>query len=81
MSIGLLTGVASLYITTGYFLVFNHKIILVFIVFVIVLFILFVHFNTGIRGRAAMRFILFAYLSLTLAYPGVKFVKDVLLSS
>ena len=81
LSIGLLTGVASLYITTGYFLVFNHKIILVFIVFVIVLFILFVHFNTGIRGRAAMRFILFAYLSLTLAYPGVKFVKDVLLSS
>ena len=39
------------------------------------------HFYTGIRGRAATRFVLLAYLFLTLAYPGVKFVRDVLLSS
>ena len=81
LSIGLTTGVASLYISTGYFLSFNHKTILTLIVFVIVIFILFVHFNTGIRGRLAMRFVLLAYLLLTLGYPGVKFVKDILLSS
>ena len=81
LSIGLVTGIASLYISTGYFLAINHKIILVLIVFVIILFVLFVHFNTGIRGRAAMRYVLLAYLFITLAYPGVKFVKDVMLSS
>ena len=81
LTIGLLTGIASLYLATGYFFAFNHKIILVVMVFAIVLCMLFMHFYTGIRGRAATRFVLLAYLFLTLAYPGVKFVRDVLLSS
>ena len=55
--------------------------LLVVMVFAIVLCMLFMHFYTGIRGRAATRFVLLAYLFLTLAYPGVKFVRDVLLSS
>jgi ABC-type uncharacterized transport system permease subunit len=38
------------------------------------------HWRTGLRGRRATRFVLTAYLLLTLAYPGVKFVRDVLLS-
>jgi len=33
-----------------------------------------------VRGRQAARGILLAYLLLTLAYPGVKFVTDVLMS-
>ncbi len=36
--------------------------------------------QTGIRGRRAARWALLAYLLLTLAYPGVKFVTDVLMA-
>ena len=81
LSIGLITGAASLYISTGNFLVFNHKIVLSVSVFVIVIIMLSIHFYTGIRGRISMRFVLLAYLLHTLGYPGVKFVKDILLSS
>ena len=80
LSIGIITGMASLYISTGYFLLFDHKTILALTVFVIIIFIIFVHFNTGIRGRIALRYVLLAYLLLSLAYPGVKFVREVLLS-
>jgi ABC-type uncharacterized transport system permease subunit len=38
------------------------------------------HYRSGLRGRRAARVVLVAYLLLTLAYPGVKFVTDVLLS-
>ena len=81
MSIVLITGIASLYISTGNFLAVNHKIILTFGVFVTVICIIFVHFLSGIRGRLAMRSVLLAYLLLTLGYPGVKFVTDILLPS
>ena len=36
--------------------------------------------RTGVRGRRAARYVLLAYLLLTLAYPGVKFVTDVVLA-
>ena len=81
LSIGIITGVASLYISTGKLLALDHKTILAFAVFLIVIFIIFIHFNSGIRGRLAMRFVLLAYLLLSLGYPGVKYVKYVLLSS
>jgi ABC-type uncharacterized transport system permease subunit len=38
------------------------------------------HQRVGLRGRRAARVALFAWLLLTLAYPGVKFVTSVLLS-
>ena len=38
------------------------------------------HFKTGLRGRQAARMVLLAYLLLTLGYPGVKFITDVVLS-
>ena len=81
LSIGIITGIASLYVTTGNFLALDHKTILALAVFVIVILIIFIHFNSGIRGRLAMRFVLLAYLLLSLGYPGVKYVKYVLLSS
>ena len=81
LAIGIITGIASQYISTGNFLAFDHKTVLAFIVFLIVILIIFIHFNTGIRGRIATRFVLSAYLLLSLCYPGVKFVKDFLLSS
>jgi ABC-type uncharacterized transport system permease subunit len=81
LAIGLITGMATLYMTTGQFLAFDHKTTLTLIVFVIVAIILIVHFRSGIRGRSATRIVLLAYLLLTLGYPGVKFVTDILLSS
>ena len=78
--IGLCTGVASLYLSKGHFFAFDHKTIFAFIVFVIIGLILFSHYKTGLRGRVAMRYVLLAYLLLTLGYPGVKFVTDVLIS-
>ena len=38
------------------------------------------HFRIGVRGRMAARFVLLAYLLMTLGYPGVKFVTDVLMA-
>ena len=81
LTLGIISGMASLFISTGNYLVFDHKTVLTFVVFVIVNFIIFIHFKTGIRGKTAMRFVMLAYLLLSLSYPGVKFVKDVLLSA
>jgi len=41
--------------------------------------ILFLQERTGVRGKIAVRFIMFAYLLLTLAYPGVKFVAQIVI--
>jgi ABC-type uncharacterized transport system permease subunit len=77
--IGLLTGMAVQYFDTGELLVMNHKTILSLATFVIVVILLGVRWRTGLRGRKAARVVLLAYLLLTLAYPGVKFVTDVLI--
>jgi ABC-type uncharacterized transport system permease subunit len=81
LGISLMTGMAVLYETTGNLLQFDHKTILTLTVFVIVSIMLVVHFRSGIRGRIANRIVLLAYLLLTLGYPGVKFITDVLLTS
>jgi len=78
--IGLLTGMAVQYFDTGELLVMNHKTILSLATFAIVVILLAVRYKTGLRGRKAARLVLLAYLLLTLAYPGVKFVTDVLIS-
>lgn len=57
----------------------DHKTILSLITFVAIAALLYVHRRGGISGRRAARYVLFAYLLLTLAYPGVKFVTDVVL--
>ena len=47
--------------------------------FVVIAALLIVHQRTGLRGQRAARVVLLAYLLLTLAYPGVKFVTDVMM--
>ncbi|MDA1324368.1 MAG: cytochrome c biogenesis protein CcsA [Proteobacteria bacterium] len=79
LGIGLLTGMVVQYLDTGVFLVMSHKTLLSFATFAIVIILLWVRWRTGLRGRKAARVVLFAYLLLTLAYPGVKFVSDVLI--
>jgi ABC-type uncharacterized transport system permease subunit len=77
---GLLSGMAVLYYEKGMALRVDHKTLLSVASFVVIGALLVAHVHSGVRGRAAARLALSAYLLLTLAYIGVKFVRDVLLN-
>jgi ABC-type uncharacterized transport system permease subunit len=79
LGFGLLTGMAASYQEKGVLLSFDHKTVLTVAAFVVIGGLLIAHFRTGVRGRQAARLLLLAYLLLTLGYPGVKFVTDVIL--
>ena len=78
--IGLSSGMALQYANSGAFLAFDHKTILSITAFLVIGGLLVAHYKTGLRGRKATRIILLAYLLLTLGYPGVKFITDVILA-
>ncbi len=80
LALGLATGTALLYRETGRLIVFDHKTVLTIAAFVVLGALLLAHFQRGTRGRRAARFVLLGYLLLTLGYPGVKFVTDVLMA-
>ena len=80
LALGLATGMAVQYEETGSLLALDHKIILTVTAFLVIGGLLWAHYRSGLRGRMAARFVLLAYLLLTLGYPGVKFVTDVLLA-
>ena len=79
LGFGLATGMASQYLDSGTLLELSHKTLLSVVAFLLIGVLLIVHFRTGMRGRRAARYILIAYLMMTLGYPGVKFVTDVLI--
>ena len=79
LGVGILTGMAIEYFRSGTVLTFDHKTIFVLSAFVVIGVFLAARFFVGIRGRRAARFVLLGYLLVTLGYPGVKFVTDVLL--
>ncbi|HVO04820.1 MAG TPA: cytochrome c biogenesis protein CcsA [Candidatus Cybelea sp.] len=79
MAAALATGAANEVLETGHLLAFTHKILLAFLAFALILALLLLHLRTGLRGRHAARWLLVGYLLLLLAYPGVKFVRDVLI--
>lgn len=76
---GLLTGIATLYAGSGAVIVPDHKTIFAVVAFVVIAVLLLLHWRLGVRGRKAARLTLAGYLCITLAYPGVKFVTDVLI--
>ncbi len=76
---GLATGMASLYRDKGTVLAFDHKTVLTIAAFLVLAGLLIGYFRAGVRGRQAARYVLAGYLLLTLGYPGVKFVTEVLL--
>jgi ABC-type uncharacterized transport system permease subunit len=78
--LALATGAANELLLEGQPLAFTHKILLSFLGFAVVLILLILHHRTGLRGRRAARWLLTGYLLLTLAYPGVKFVQEILMS-
>jgi len=80
LAIGILSGMTTQYFETGELLEFTHKIAFTILTFLVLLALVGMHYRTGMRGRRAARGVLLAWLLLTLAYPGVKFVTDVLLA-
>jgi ABC-type uncharacterized transport system permease subunit len=80
LGIGLVTGMVLAFRETGQILPFDHKTILTLAAFVVIAGLLVAHYRSGMRGRRAARVVLLAYLLLTLGYPGVKFVTDVLMA-
>jgi ABC-type uncharacterized transport system permease subunit len=81
LALGILTGMGELYVTSGTLLVFNHKVLLSLLGFAAVMGLLVLHQRIGLRGRKAARLVLLAFLLLTLGYPGVKFVTDVIITA
>ena len=79
LSIGLITGITVHFLQTGNFFHLTHKTLLSLGTYGIILTLLVARKVIGLRGIKAARWALLAYLTLTLAYPGVKFVTDVLL--
>ena len=80
LALGLSTGMATQYRETGTLIAFDHKTVLTVTAFLVIAGLLIGHFRIGVRGRMAARFVLLAYLLMTLGYPGVKFVTDVLMA-
>lgn len=79
LALGILTGMAKEYLSSGRLLEFEHKTLLSILAFAVIGLLLVLHWRSGLRGQRAARLVLLAYLLLTLAYPGVKFVTDVLI--
>ena len=79
LAIALMSGMAAQYVETGALLPLTHKIVLAFIAFAVVVALLALHSRLGVGGRRLARVLLGAYLVLAFAYPGVKFVTDVLI--
>jgi len=80
LGLGVITGIA-LNIANGLSpLEIDHKTIFTIGAFLIIGGLLITQARYGLRGRRAARIVLLAYLLLTLAYPGVKFVTSVLLT-
>jgi len=79
LAVALLTGVVLNRSEGQSWLRLDHKTVLSLLAFALIGALLLVHQRFGLGGRRAARYGLVAYLLLTLAYPGVKFVTDVIL--
>lgn len=79
LGLGIATGLATQYFETGNLWKLDHKTLLSLVVFALISALLLGHRVCGVRGRVAARVVMIAYLLLTLAFPGVKFVTQVLL--
>lgn len=80
LGLGLATGMGTQYFESGTLLKLDHKVLLSLLAFGLIGLLLIGHRVCGVRGRVAARVVLVAYLLVTLAYPGVKFVTQVLIN-
>ena len=79
LGLGLATGMVIEYGESGKVIVFTHKTVFSLAAFAVIVSLIAVERISGLAGRRAARLLLLAYLFLTLAYPGVKFVTEVVL--
>lgn len=79
LGLGVATGMATLMVETGQLFVLDHKTLLTALALVAILALVWARGRYGLRGRKASHYVLSAYLLITLGYPGVKFVGDVLM--
>jgi ABC-type uncharacterized transport system permease subunit len=79
LGLGLISGAVIELVAGNSIPIFSHKIFLSVLSFVVITGLLIVHRTIGMAGRRAARYLLLAYLLLTLGYPGVKFVTDIIL--
>lgn len=80
LGLGLATGMALQYLESGNLLKLGHKTLLSLLAFLLIGALLVGRRVCGVRGQIAARVVLSAYLLLFLAFFGVKFVQQVLLS-
>ena len=80
LGIGLLSGIAIQAQRGEPLIVLDHKTLLALIAFAVIGLLLALQRLSGLRGRRAARWVMIAYLLVTLAYPGVKFISDILVS-
>jgi len=78
LTLTLLTGMSLEYYESGKIFALNHKSLLSYFTFLLIAVLFAYRQWKGTRGKRAARIVLFSYLLLTLAYPGVKFVQFVL---
>ena len=74
-----ITGMASQYFSHGQLLILDHKTIFSISVFLVIGFLLMLNHHSGARGKIVTKLVLLAYLLLTLGYPGVKLVTNIIL--
>jgi ABC-type uncharacterized transport system permease subunit len=80
LALGLASGMAAEHFRHAGLLPLDHKAVLSVAAFLVIGGLLIARRISGIRGRRVARLALLAYLLLTLAYPGVKFVTDILMA-
>ncbi len=76
---GIASGMAWSFVARRPLVALDHKTVLSLLAFAVILTILGLHHFTGWRGRSAARWVLVAGGALMLAYPGVKFVSEIVL--
>lgn len=76
---GLVSGIATLWLAERHLLALDHKTVLGVAALAVIAGLLAARRVSGLRGRRAARLVLLAFLLLTLAFPGVKFVTDVVM--
>jgi ABC-type uncharacterized transport system permease subunit len=79
LGLGILTGAATEWFASEELIGLGHKTVFSVLAFLVIGGLLAAHRFTGLRGRKAARLALLAWMLLTLAYPGVKLVTDLIL--
>lgn len=79
LAAALVSGMATEWYARGVLLVADHKTILTLATLAAIALALILQRSGNVSGRRAASYVLSAYLLITLAYPGVKFVTDIVL--